>query len=128
MHLAMNRSSRVTHEIKGLVDIPSLLVSDSTADPWRECGAMLDFDFIDWDETEGGNVEHIAAAGLTREEVEEVLYDPGTVQDVSRSSGRPVAFGYTTTEKYIIVVYRLDSEEGVTVLTPIAAYEVPKPE
>jgi hypothetical protein len=88
---------------------------------------VIDFDFIDWDDGPGGNVEHIDAAGLTPEEVEEVLDDPRSTPDTSRSSGLPAVFGWTSTGKYIIVVYRLDTSGGVTVLTPVTAYEVPEP-
>jgi hypothetical protein len=50
----------------------------------------------------------------------EVLTDP--VSDgVSRSSGRPMVFGFTRTGKSIAVVYEQVDEETVY---PVTAYEV----
>jgi len=46
-----------------------------------------------WDEDAGGNVEHIAEHGLTPDDWEYVFenyYD----EDVSRSTGRDVRFGF----------------------------------
>jgi hypothetical protein len=90
---------------------------------------VLDFDFIDWDD-EGdpaGNVWHIAAAGLTPEEVEDVLRSPNPATSVSRASGRPAVFVWTRAGKHIIVVYEVDDQGGVTVIRPWTAYEVPPP-
>jgi hypothetical protein len=36
----------------------------------------MDYLSIVWDDSEGGNVEHIADHGLTPDEVEDVLRDP----------------------------------------------------
>ena len=44
----------------------------------------------------------------------------------SRSSGQPVAFGWTTTGKYLTVVFENVSDDPLTVY-PITAYEVPPP-
>jgi hypothetical protein len=90
---------------------------------------LLDFDFIDWDDEDdpAGNVWHIAAAGLTPEEVEDVLRSPDPDSSASRSSGRPSVFGWTHTRKYIIVVYEVTAQGGVTVIRPWTAYEVPPP-
>ncbi len=93
---------------------------------------MLDFDYIDWDDDDipdpENNVRHIAAAGLTPEEVNEVLYSPDPDTDTSDSSGRPAVFGWTSTGRYIIVVYDLDEESGVVVIRPKTAYDVPPPD
>jgi hypothetical protein len=89
---------------------------------------MLDFDFIEWDEPDAegfSNVRHIEAAGLTPEDVEDVLYSPDAQPDTSEGSGRPAVFGWTGDGRRIIVVSRLDEEGGVRVLYPITAYEVP---
>jgi uncharacterized DUF497 family protein len=84
----------------------------------------MDYLSIVWDESEGGNVEHITQHGLTREEVEDVLRDPDSGFVRSRTSGLPVAFGYTSTGRYIMVAfYEIDE---VTIY-PITAYEVPEP-
>jgi len=50
---------------------------------------MIDFDLIAWDDEDDprGNVEHIAANGLTIEEVEQVLYDHANRPTVSRLTG-----------------------------------------
>jgi uncharacterized DUF497 family protein len=77
------------------------------------------FDFI-WVFGPGGNVDHIGQHGLTQDEVEEVVQDPDHV-DTSRSSGRPIAFGYTSEGKYLAVVYELIDQ---TTVYPITAYEV----
>jgi uncharacterized DUF497 family protein len=90
---------------------------------------VLDFDFIDWDDEDdpAGNVWHIASAGLTPDEVEDVLRAPDPDSSVSRSSRRLAVFGRTGTGKYIIVVYEITREGGVTVIRPRTAYEVPPP-
>ncbi|MHB1034974.1 MAG: hypothetical protein ACYC35_21675 [Pirellulales bacterium] len=63
---------------------------------------------------------HLAAHGVTPDEFEEVICDPDEVCQ-SRSSGRPVAFGETSTGKYLACVYELLDESTVL---PITAYEV----
>jgi len=57
---------------------------------------VLDLVIISDDEDDpDGNYWHICVEGhgLTREEVEEVLRDEDSEIEVSRSSGRPTAFG-----------------------------------
>ena len=75
-------------------------------------------DFI-WVAGDGGNVEHIAQHGISQDEVEEVVQNPDRI-DVSRSSGRPIAFGYTSEGRYIAVVYE---EVDETTIYPITAYD-----
>ncbi len=89
---------------------------------------MIDFDYVEWDDANdpSGNVVHIAAADLTPDEVEDVLYAPDAV-DTSNTTGRPVVFGTTSTGKYIIVVYERTEESGVVVVRPVTAYEVAPP-
>ena len=77
-----------------------------------------------WDDGEGENVEHIAEHGLTPDDVEDVLNDPDSVFDVSRSTGRPIAFGYTRTGRYIAVVY--EELDPLTVY-PLTAYDAREP-
>jgi uncharacterized DUF497 family protein len=74
----------------------------------------------DIDDDEIGNVAHIAEHGISKEEAEEVLRNPLTVKR-SRSSGRPIALGFTTTGRSIAVVYEQVDEESVY---PVTAYEV----
>jgi hypothetical protein len=64
---------------------------------------------------------HIAAAGLTPHEVDEVLSSPDADTDTSDRTGRPAVFGYTSTRKYIIVVYDRSEENGVIVIRPKSA-------
>jgi uncharacterized DUF497 family protein len=90
---------------------------------------LLDFDYVEWDEPDdpSGNVDHIAAAGLTPEEVEDVLYAPDPDMDTSDNTGRDAVFGTTRSGKYIIVVYERTEENGVIVIRPITGYEVEPP-
>jgi hypothetical protein len=75
-----------------------------------------------------GNYWHICVEGhgITRDEVEEVLTASWESATVSRSSGQSEAFGWTTTGKYITVVFEQVSEDPLTIY-PITAYEVPPP-
>ena len=71
-------------------------------------------------EDEDGNVAHIAEHDLSPYDVNAVLMDPEET-GVSRSSGRPVAFGYTPDGRYICVVYE---EVDEFTLYPVSAFEV----
>jgi uncharacterized DUF497 family protein len=82
------------------------------------------FDAIIWDldDDPDGNVHHCARHGVTKEEVEEAFQNAADV-DVSRSSGRPVLFGDTSSGRHLMVVYeRIDSYT----VYPITAYDVPR--
>ena len=63
---------------------------------------------------------HLAAHGVTPDEFEEVVCDPDEVYP-SRLSGRPIAFGATSTGKYLACVYELLDD---TTVLPVTAYEV----
>ena len=76
--------------------------------------------YWDPDEEADGNVQHIAQHGVTKVEVLENPQDT----DTSHSSGWPVAFGHTSTGKYLLVAY---DEIGPDEFYPITAYEVPEP-
>lgn len=65
------------------------------------------------------NEAHLAEHGVTPEEFEEVVGNPDWVQ-ISRTTGRPIAFGETSSGKYLACVYELLDE--LTAL-PITAYE-----
>jgi uncharacterized DUF497 family protein len=70
-----------------------------------------------WDvETEA----HLAEHGVTPDEFEEVVSNPDSVGE-SRSTGRPIAFGYTRDGKYLACVYELIDEDTVL---PLTSYEV----
>ena len=73
------------------------------------------------DDDPEGNVRHCAEHDVTPEEVEEILQSASDA-DISRSSGRPVVFGDTSTGKHLIVVYEQIDADTVY---PITAYEVP---
>lgn len=62
---------------------------------------------IAWDleDDAEGNVHHIAQNGITMDEVEEVLLNEKNLVGESRSSGRPITFGETSTGKRIAVVW-----------------------
>ena len=84
---------------------------------------------IIWDlpDDPDGNYRHIVDGhDVTIEEVEEVLLDPDSETDVSRSSGNPIVFGWTSTGKYIAVVYEHVMDDPLTIY-PITAYPVPEP-
>jgi uncharacterized DUF497 family protein len=63
----------------------------------------------------------IAEHGLTKEEVEDVLLDEDIILARSRSSGQPLAIGYTATGRRIAVVFE---EIDQMTVRPITAYEV----
>ncbi len=74
----------------------------------------------DLDDDPNGNVQHIAEHDVSKEEVEEVLDDPHGA-DRSRSSGRPIVFGETSTGRWIAVVYEEIDRDTVY---PVTAYEI----
>ena len=73
-----------------------------------------------WNEESDGNVQHIAAHGLTPNDVEEVIFNP-IDRDVSRSSGLPILYGFTPDGRYILVVY--EQLDEITIY-PVTAYDV----
>jgi uncharacterized DUF497 family protein len=76
----------------------------------------------DLDDDPEGNVCHCAEHGVTKEEVEEVIENSSDA-DISRSSGRPVVFGDTSTGRHLMVVYE---EVDADTVYPVSAYEVPR--
>jgi uncharacterized DUF497 family protein len=83
---------------------------------------------VAWDAEDDpqGNLRHIAEHGLTPEEVESVLLDDRARAGTSRSSGRPMVSGPTSTGRYILVVYEVASDHPA-VLRPVTAYELDEP-
>jgi hypothetical protein len=84
-------------------------------------GNEWQFDVV-WDlpDDPDGNVQHIAEHGLTPLDVEFVLNHPRQ-RKRSRSSGRPMVFGYTPSGEFIAVVYeKVDN----TTAYPVTAYPV----
>jgi hypothetical protein len=74
----------------------------------------------DLDDDEEGNVAHIAEHDLTKDDVIWVLNHP-VRHGTSRSSGRPVTYGYTQDDIYIAVVHEEIDEDTVY---PVTAYPV----
>lgn len=76
---------------------------------------------IIWDlaDDADGNVQHIAENGVTPDEVEGVLQTADDAQ-FSRSSGRPLVFGYTDTGRLVAVIFEWVDEDTVY---PVTAYE-----
>ncbi len=72
----------------------------------------------DMDEDPEGNVQHIAEHGLSKDDVEEVLYGIHEL-DTSRRSGRPLAFGFTSADAYVCVAFEWVDDETVY---PVTAY------
>ena len=83
---------------------------------------------IIWDDPDDrdGNYWHICVEGhgLTREEVEAVLRDEDSDSEVSRSSGRPTAFGWAPSGERIAVVFEEVCDDPRMVY-PVTAYRVP---
>lgn len=77
----------------------------------------------DMDDDPDGNVQHIAQHGITLEEVEEVLLNEDNAVGESRSSGRPITFGETSTGKRIAVVWE-QALDNPLVIRPVTAYEL----
>src|SRR5207244_10093992 len=77
----------------------------------------------DMEDDPDGNVQHIAQHGITIEEVEEVLLNENNPVGESRSSGRPMTFGETSTGKRIVVVWE-EALDNPLIIRPVTAYEV----
>jgi len=82
---------------------------------------MSHIEFIwDLEDDPRGNVTHISEHDLSKEDVEFVVCHP-TKTGTSRSSGRPLVYGYTEWGAYIVVVYE---EVDVDVVYPVTAFEL----
>jgi hypothetical protein len=65
-------------------------------------------------------IEHLAEHDVTPDEFEEVVRKPD-YEDVSRSTGNPLAFGTTSDGRYLCCVFkRLDDDA----IEPVTAYDV----
>lgn len=78
----------------------------------------------DLEDEPGGNVQHIAEHGITREEVEDVLCNPDNDTVESHSTGYPLTFGYTESGRHIGVVWEHVWDDPRTV-RPVTAFEAP---
>ena len=81
---------------------------------------------IIWDseDDEDGNYWHIVTEGhgVTQEEVDEVLCSHHGQATTSRTTGNPICFGWTTTGKYLAVVFD-EAHDDPLMLRPITAFE-----
>jgi len=77
-----------------------------------------------WDPQDdpAGNVRHCSEHDVIPDEVEEVLRS-AMDEDVSRSSGRPVAFDDTNSGRHLMVVYEI---VDLDIVYPVTAYDVPR--
>ncbi|HYV35751.1 MAG TPA: hypothetical protein VE988_08610 [Gemmataceae bacterium] len=89
----------------------------------------MHIEFIwDLEDDPDGNYWHIVVEGhgVTQEEAEEVLRDHYQEAIASRTSGNPLAFGWTSTGKHIVVVFERIEIDPVVVY-PLTAYPTPPP-
>ena len=77
----------------------------------------------DLEDDPDGNVQHLREHDVTIEEAEEVLLDPLSSRAVSRTSGLPTAFGWTSTGRHLAVVYEVVDDDPLS-LRPVTAYDV----
>jgi len=89
---------------------------------------MVRVDDIWWDldEGEGSRSEHIGEHEVTKSEVEDILLNPLNSTTTSRTSGEQITFGYTSSGRYLAVVWERVLDVPFTVY-PITAYDVPEP-
>jgi hypothetical protein len=76
----------------------------------------------DLDDDPDGNVMHCLEHDISKTEIEEVV-ENAMDADISRSSGRPVLFGDTSSGRHIMVVFDIVDSDTIY---PITAYDVPR--
>ena len=88
----------------------------------------MDDVIVIWDlpDDPDGNVQHIAEHGISVDEVEDVLRDRDSTDTISKSSGQPITFGYTSAGRYLAVVWEHVDDDPLTIY-PITAYDAPEP-
>jgi hypothetical protein len=67
-------------------------------------------------------VQHLAEHDVTPTEFEEVVADPD-YEDVSRSTGNPLVFGFTSEGRYLCCIYRRLDEDTIELVTAYEAAE-----
>lgn len=70
-----------------------------------------------WDDE---NVEHLQEHGVAPEDFEAIVSDPDR-EETSRSSGRPIAFGFAPDGRYLACVFEKIDQATVY---PITAFEI----
>jgi uncharacterized DUF497 family protein len=73
----------------------------------------MPFYFFIWDEE---NERHMSEHGVSPTEFEEVVCDPDFV-DASRTTDRPIAFGMTSSGRYLACIYELLDAQTVYAIT-----------
>lgn len=64
--------------------------------------------------------EHLAEHGIGRDDFETIVCNPDA-SDESRSTGRPVAFGWTADGRYVCCVFEMIASDTVL---PVTAFEI----
>jgi uncharacterized DUF497 family protein len=80
----------------------------------------------DLEEDPEGNAQHLGEHGITMEEAEEVVGNCYELAVASRSSGRPTVFGWTSTGKYLAVVFEIVDKAPPQVYV-VTSFEAPPP-
>jgi hypothetical protein len=78
------------------------------------------------DDPEGNYVHIVVEHDITQDEVEDVLADESNSTVPSDSSGRPITFGWTSTDRYIAVVWE-HVDDNPRTIKPVTAYETRPP-
>ncbi len=73
-----------------------------------------------WTDGPDENITHLAEHDVTPEEAEEILRNPAMI-DISRTSGRSIAMGYTRAGRRLAVIY---VEVDPITVYPITAYDI----
>lgn len=79
----------------------------------------MDWTQVIWDESPGGNAEHVEEHDLTTDEVDYVLENYES-KSISRSSELPCVFGHTPDGRYVTVIVEVEDDTVI----PVTAYEV----
>jgi hypothetical protein len=94
----------------------------------ESAGRMFDITVV-WDpeDDEDGNFRHIVEGhDVSIDEVEEVLSHRLNHGHQSRSTGRPMAFGWTSSDRFLAVPYEVLCDDPF-IVKPITAYPVEPP-
>ncbi len=79
----------------------------------------------DLEDDPDGNVQHLVANEVTTEEYVEVFVGNYEGATISRETGRPICFGWTSTGKHIAVVWDVVQQEDPLMIRPVTAFETP---
>ncbi len=78
------------------------------------------------DDDPEGNVQHLLEHDVSKEEFEEVYHETTGPPIRSHSSGNPMKFGWTSTGKYLAIVWEVVSKDPPAIY-PLTAYPVSPP-